>query len=333
VDRPKRGFVPRTELDRHPALRAWDDVCGKATRPSAIEILKPEKRESAVYRLDGVGPSGAAVIAKRRRQGDLDMERRLYTEVFPLLRVGTLAVYGSLEAEDGYSWLFLEDAGETWYSPKAREHVILAAEWLAALHTAAADNDWLPRTGSEFQRRILQRAQAELSRCLEHPALRPDDVETLELILRWLRRAEERWVEVEPACGGVPDSLVHGDFVPKNVRVRGGDSRDELVAFDWETSGWGSPSVDLGLLPARQDALRAYLRVVRSAGWELQWSDLVRLRTRGVLVRLIRCVEWETRSFRHEWIERAMRHMIWSRGESGEPRACAHGQPRASRRS
>lgn len=309
MDRPERGVVPRGAIARHPALLAWREVSGAARQPTSIEILKPEKRKSAVYRLNGAGPSGTAVIAKRQREGYLEMEKRLYLEVFPGLSVSTLAVYGFVEAHDGYSWLFLEDAGEEWYSPRVGEHVALAADWLAALHTTSSPTAWLPRTGSAFQLDVLSKAQTEIRACLGHRALTLGNAQTLELILCWLHGAEEHWPEIEDVCAGVPESLVHGDFVPKNVRVRRAKDRAELVAFDWETSGWATPAVDLGLLPPGEDALRSYQARIREAGWELAGADLLRLRTVGDLFRLVHCVHWESRSFAYDWIGRAMSHM------------------------
>lgn len=310
MDRPTRGAVPPDDVARHPAFLAWRELCPQARPPASIEILKPEKRKSAVYRLADAGPSGAAVIAKRQREGYLDVERRLYAEVLPDLPLPTLDVYGFLESWAGYAWLFLEDAGEEWYSPKADAHRRLAADWLAALHTAGTSPvPWLPRTGPAFQLTVLRRARDGVRSSACHPTLTPAGVATLERILRCLDRAEEHWCELEAVSDGVPEALVHGDFVPKNVRIRRRRDRQEVVAFDWETSGWATPAVDLGLLPPGPASLRAYQERLRAAGWALPRSRLVQLKAVGDVYRLLNCVHWESRSFEHEWIERPIARM------------------------
>jgi thiamine kinase-like enzyme len=310
MDKAREIVVIRDDLERHPALVAWTRVQRPVRQPTSIEILKRETPNSAVYRLRGVGPSGLAVIAKRRPEGDLETESRLYADVFPRLPLPAICVYGVLEAHEGHSWLFLEDCGDEWYTPKVEEHRQLAVDWLATLHTASARSlPWLPRTGSTFYFAVLRTAQREVRRSLGHHALSPENVATLDRILRWLHRAEERWHEFEAACADSPESLVHGDFLPKNVRIRRRRGRLELVAFDWETSGWATPAADLALLPGGRAQLRAYHRRIREAGSGLRGSDLARLRALGRLYRLINSVYWETRSFEYDWIVRAMRHM------------------------
>jgi len=77
-------------------------------------------------------------------------------------------------------------------------------------------------------------------------------------------------------------TLVHGDFSPKNILVRGND----LVLLDHEVVHWGDPAFDLGFmlahllskahhLPEQREAFReaahafwhAYLKQTRSVGW------------------------------------------------------------------
>jgi hypothetical protein len=311
MDRPEKIVVLRDDLELHPAFLAWKRVHPRTRRPTSIEILKPERRKSTVYRLHGIGASGKPVVTKRRHEGYLEMEHRLYAEVFPELALRTLGVYGFIESYDDYSWLFLEDAGETYYSPNVREHQLLAVDWLAALHTTATfPIPWLRRTGSAYQFDVLKSAQREVRQSLGHRALTPSNIETLDSILRSLHTAEERWIELDTASADAPESLVHGDFVPKNVRIWDqGGGRLELVAFDWETSGWATPATDLALLPRERAPLRAYHTRVREAGWSLGWPGLVRLQALGDLFRLINCVHWEARSFQHDWIEGAVTRM------------------------
>src|SRR6266511_5603257 len=120
--RPSAGVRPMLEdtthatisMDpqAHPALKAWRGLRGARVGPERIEIvtLKQSKIDSAVYRLAGAGPGGAAVIAKWCRHATGLLEHTIYEEVLPHLPFTALRSYGLVEGEGGRScWLFLED--------------------------------------------------------------------------------------------------------------------------------------------------------------------------------------------------------------------------------
>jgi len=294
-------------LGDHPAVRAWRTIESGAD-PMSVEVLKPEKRRSAVFRLNGIGRG--SIIAKRRERGDLDLERRFYVEVLSSLSLPTLEVYGFIEAYEEQSWIFLEDAGEVWYDRKAPDHLVLAVRWLADLHTHSAD--WavqMPDTGPRYFRTVADIAIEGLAASLGHPALSDGDRSVLRAVASHIEAVVERWDDIEAACEVTPLGVVHGDFVPKNVRVRDRGSGPELVAFDWETGGAASPAADIALLPEEGSSLRDYHAQVRAAWPDLSWRDLQELARAGRLLRLLHAVQWELRSFRHAWIERALRNM------------------------
>ena len=301
--------VPQDQLGDHPAVRAWGEIEG-GTDPISVEVLKPEKRRSAVFRLNGAGPTGASVIAKRRERGDLDLERRLYADVLPSLSVPTLQIFGFLETAEDRSWIFLEDGGELWYSPAAPEHRALAVQWLADLHTRSSDwSALMPDTGPEYFRAVLDAALESVRTGLGHSRLPQDGASVLRSIESQLELVADRWEEVEAACALAPRGLVHGDFVPKNVRVRQGRRGLEIVAFDWETAGVAPPAADIGLLPESGDALRHYHALVSEAWPDLSLDAVRRVARIGRLLRLLNCVHWEARSFLYPWIEHTMRRM------------------------
>jgi len=107
----------------------------------------------------------------------------------------------------------------------------------------------------------------------------------------------------------MPHTLVHGDFVPKNVRVRNRYGRLQLLVFDWETAGIGPPAADIALLPGGDEFLHRYFDVVSEVWPCLDWADILRLRRIGHLFRLLHSVLWESCKFNHSWIVRPMRHM------------------------
>jgi thiamine kinase-like enzyme len=296
------------DLERHPAVVAWRQVEPRPGRPTLIEVLKRERHGSAVLRISGVAGSGRRVVAKRRPQALAGVELRLYTELLPTVSIRRLELFGFVP-EDGYAWLFLEDAGDVRYTPELPEHGALAAEWLAGLHTGAAFAEWLPRTGLAYFRTQVEAARAGVRAGLGHAGMTSSDLDVLRSILAKLDRVEELWPELEAALTGMPETLVHGDFVPKNVRVRATPSGAELIAFDWETAGWASPAADLALLPGNGSASGAYHEHVVGSWPGVQRADVDRLRRVGTVLRLIHAVHWETRSFEYQWIERAMRHL------------------------
>jgi aminoglycoside phosphotransferase (APT) family kinase protein len=302
--------VLREGLGGHPAYLAWRGMEAGAPRPASIEVLKPEKRRTAVFRLRGCCPGGGDLIAKRRPPGELDGERRLYEQLLPALAVPTAACLGFVEEHEGWAWLFLEDVGEVWYAPDLALHRDLAVRWVAGLHVHdRLAVDWLPETGAAYFRGVVDAADEGLRAALPHPGLSPEGRRVLEAVRRHLARAAHDWEEVELACLEMPSTLTHGDFVAKNVRVRVRGAVPELVAFDWETAGVGPPAVDLAALPGEEAGRRAYLAAVADAWPAVGAADVDRMQALGLLFRLIHSVWWQTRSFRHAWIERAVRHM------------------------
>ena len=302
--------VVEGEIELHVACAAWRRFGGSELGATSVEILKPENRKSAVFRVNGVGPGGAAVIAKRAGAAEVELELRLYRELLPTLDIPVLELYGSLSDADDAVWLFLEDAGETWYAPGDPDHRALAVAWLAGLHTfPVSDVDWLPRTGTTYFRGQLDLAVDGVTASLTHPSVPADDLDVLSALLRCLvDTVSPRWGEVEAECAGARECLVHGDFVPKNVRVVNGFRQQRLVGFDWETSGVASPAADLALLSHAADR-KAYHSLVAGSWPGVSFEDVERQWRVGRLLRLVHAVRWESRSFRHEWIHRALANM------------------------
>src|SRR5437667_10889995 len=70
---------PQATLKTHPAVRAWGQL-HPDSEPLRIEPLRVGRRRK-VYRLQGAGPDGSAVIAKRSRKADALIERTVYEEI------------------------------------------------------------------------------------------------------------------------------------------------------------------------------------------------------------------------------------------------------------
>jgi aminoglycoside phosphotransferase (APT) family kinase protein len=86
----------------------------------------------------------------------------------------------------------------------------------------------------------------------------------------------------------MPRTLVHADFVPKNVRVQERHGTTRLCAFDWENAAWGPPAIDLTAID-----LVEYGRGVRGVWPAFGLSDLRIVARVGRLLWFTSCIAWE----------------------------------------
>jgi hypothetical protein len=288
-----------TGLWEHPAVRAWRQLQPQQGEPERIETLQ-DKKKSVIYRLHGrtgaprrEGSGGAAVIAKRCWRATAFLERTIYEDVLPHLPLPALHYYGFVEEEESpYCWLFLEDAGGEKYSPSIREHSVLAGRWLGRMHTSAvriAAAARLPHRGPSHYLEHLRAGRQTILGSLSNPALKGDEWAVLETIIAQCDLLERRWRQVEKWCEGIPSTLVHGDFRPKNARVRIDPAGVTLFALDWETAGWGVPAADL----PRVD-IGAYWSVARECWPMLDSRAMERLANVGNLFRWLAAISWDS---------------------------------------
>jgi hypothetical protein len=316
--------VPGAELPEHPAVKAWGRLRPEAGVPRRAEILcgfqiKAWKR--TIYRLEGAGPTGSAVIAKRCPTPKALVERTFYEEILPHLPVPTLRYYGFVEERGaGFCWLFLEEANGESYSPLLGEHRALAGRWLGLLHTSAAGvtpTHLLPDRGPGHYLGHLRSARAAILRHLAGPR-RPDgDVLVLQSILSRCDVLESRWGQVEKWCDGMPRTFLHGDFKVKNLRVRTSQTVTALLVFDWENAGWGVPAVDLGS-PANPD-LSTYQSVVGAHWPGLDVQTLQRLVHVGELFRNLAAVDWASQRLPEDSTEAMTKLRIYESRQADLP--------------
>lgn len=297
--------ILRDDLHEHPAVKAWNELQTGRVVPESLEILQ-EHKKSAVYRLEGVWPRGAAVIAKRCLTATALIERSIYEEVLPHLPVSTPHYYGFIE-DDTFCWLFLEDVGKERMSPLIEEHRALAARWLGLMHTSAARIATIARLPDGGPNRYLEHLRSvrrAILNNLTNAALTADDVVILKTIVALCDFLESRWSEVEMCCEGIPSTLVHGDFRPKNIYIRTDQAGTGFFPLDWEIAGWGVPAADLapsrGLNPAHQIDINAYWLIVREYWSSLAIQDIQRLALVGRIFRRLAAIDWECSSLAFE---------------------------------
>jgi phosphotransferase family enzyme len=284
----------------HPAVIAWRALGQPRVTPECIEVL-PGHRAATIYRLGGIGPVGTSVIAKRSRTEQASVECMVYEEILPRLPVTSPRYYGFTREDDAYAWLFLEDVGDERYSASNAEHLALAGRWLGMMHgsaTCLGESETAARMPDGGPRRYLTHLRAtrdSMRRSFSNPALTADDINVLATVMAQLDLVERQWESLEDSCSGIPSTLVHGDFRPKNAHIRNHRTTIALLPIDWETAGWGLPAADL----ARVD-VDAYADVVRDWWPGVDVADVRRLACVGRVFRFLAAIAWDTAYLTYE---------------------------------
>lgn len=291
--------ILREHLVSHPALLAWHAFQSREEPVQRIEILR-QHGVNGVYRLVGIAAAPGVVIAKRLPQASAHAERMVYEHVLPQVPVTAPCYYGALagDSPESDTWLFLEDVGSERYSESRPDHLALTARWIACLHgtaSAVAEARELPDAGPGRYYQHLVSAAEKLEQRLSGPDLGPGDLTLLRGVVHQVRNLAAGWSDVAELCAGLPATVVHGDFRPKNVYLRRAGNRLACYPIDWETAGWGVPAADL----TRID-VATYWSVMREWRTGLSLNAVHRLALVGQVFRTIAAIDWECTSLRFE---------------------------------
>ena len=289
----------------HPAVSAWHELRPERLEPARLEVLKGENPTTSVYRLVWVEQAEPTVIAKRCRQSTALIERTIYEEVLPNLPFPMLDYYGSVKEPVGeFWWLFLEDVSGERYRSSIKEHRIAAARWLGIMNTSAlniAAAAHLPERGPEYYLNLLRSACDTILSSLANPALDAEDLTLLETIVVHCEHLADNWSHIESVCEGMPQTLVHGDFIKKNVAIRSSRDGIILLPYDWEKAGWGVPAEDLSSID-----ISTYWSTVREFWPGVGIQSFERLAKAGKVFRWLVFLDWIAPSFSHEFVEQPM---------------------------
>src|SRR6266699_4068157 len=307
------GAVLWGKLAWHPAVQAWSEIAPGAAHPETIQVLRRGRKKAGIYRLVNVAPNGGGghLIAQHAPLPKALIERTVYRDILPQLPVPAPHFYGFLADGPEHAWLFLEDVGEERYEPADPAHRVLGGQWLAQMHTSAtgvAPARSLPVAGPARYLLHLRGGRCTIRLHLANPALAPEEGDTLRAIVAHLDRTQAAWARIEAACAVCPNTLVHGDFRRKNVYLRRGPHRVELLPIDWETAGWGVPAIDL----VRIDPA-AYYAVARQTWSHLRLEDVHRLAVVGRILSQLAAIDWVSPQLGYEDPRYLIRPMSWLR--------------------
>ena len=293
----------------HAALAAWNRLQSTQANLALLEVWRemPSHQPASVYRLALENDGPMSVFAKHADAASCRVERMCYEEVVPRLALSSPTYFGAVDDPDGSCWLFLEDVGREKFSALDPTHRGLASRWLGRLHRFGAELEVarrLPEAGPPRYLQHLKDGRARIRAHLENPAMSEKDRALLNDTLAALDRVESRWDALVYACTELPETIVHGDFCAKNVRIREESCGPVLYAIDWELAGWGIPVVDLA--PARGENATIqvdpalYATTLRGRGRALDRQAIERLSLVGYLFRRLAAIDWESLSLHFE---------------------------------
>jgi len=302
------------EIDQHPATLVWRQINGGRI-PQAIEVLQ-QQRKSEIYRLLEGTPNEESIIAKRCVTKTGKLEQIIYEEILPLLPVSQLHYYGCLQESASYMWLFMGDAGKCRFSITDESHRILAAHWLGTLHRFAPQTraaEILPDRGPSYYFELMQKARERIVRNLANPIMMPADIDVLKRVLKQMDALESNWQNLLRFCEGIPSTLAHGDFRPKNVHVKQSPTGDVLYTMDWEMAGWGNPLADLapsrGLSSDPQVNMPIYISIMQETWPGLDMSTLRYFTQVGCIFRRLAAIFWSSLELSTRGVEKPIRSM------------------------
>jgi hypothetical protein len=319
--------LPSTISSRHPAIAAWARLHPCDANGARVVCLQTryqqDRKVSSAFALHGYGPGGSDLIAKHCRRIDAQIEHQVYESILPRLGLPTLEYYGLVESEEaGFCWLFVALADGEFYSAQRSDHRIVAGDWLGQFHTRGSElarDAGLPDRVPEPHHHHLTASSEAISFGLDRPSLGADESRLLQDIIGWLKRVEGRWSEVEDACGRVPRVLLHGDFLPHNMRVASRDGRVCLLPFDWALAGWGSPAIDLAQSLVHSDQfsagpdIEAYWSVVRRHWPVVRFEDVCRLAHFATIFQCLSALHRDAPYLASTWPEESIQNMYFYR--------------------
>ena len=294
------------------AAAAWSSLSPCRPTCTTVETLQ-EKKNSAVYRLTHAGPHGQNIIAKWLRAGPCAIERTVYDNILAPLEDRAVRCFGGVADEtDGFHWIFVGEAGGVAYDPNDSSHRAIASAWLAGLHStthdlaaAIAERGHLPQVSPSHCIERIAGARDRIASFIGNPALTEEDRNVLADLLGQCDSLSGWCESLDRHQGRFAPTLVHGDFVAKNLRIDIENGQAHLLVFDWEMAGYGPPAADV----AECDDLATYHASLRGVLRTLTPADIQVLALIGKAVRWAAAIDWASWGLEGPWARKPMRNL------------------------
>lgn len=310
-------MTDQADIAEHMAVTAWQTLHPESKAIFSVSTIQPHYRKSTVVRLDGVTGYEGSIMAKRCPTPQARIEHLVYTKILSQIPYPALHSFGMLEGpSSGYSWLFIEEAVGEDYSYKDVGHRSLAAEWLGVLHVTAAKitaQDDLPARDIEHYLGLTSQARKTLEESSANPALTGEQLQVINDLRKQSELLQSRISEIQPIFDGIPKTIVHGGFYGKNVRVGWRQGRQVILAYDWESAGWGCPAIDLAFVD-----LGLYQAQCSAYGLDLSLSILSEIAVFGKMLWVIKAIPGERQTLASPWLDKVMSKFAYYRDEMNQ---------------
>ncbi|MCO5184052.1 MAG: aminoglycoside phosphotransferase family protein [Anaerolineae bacterium] len=296
------------------AWAAWRRIHPESTAVRAVEMIQPAHRRSTVVRLEGVPGFEYNIMAKECDTSQAEIEFSVYAEILPHIPHPTLKCLGIVkELSQGSSWLFVEEAVGEVYSHSNTDHQLPAARWLAALHEHAAslvNRVDLEQRDVEHYRNLAEAARETLENSSGNPALSSEQSKLVSDLRRQCEQLRNRVSELQWLFDEFPKTLVHGGFYGKNVRIGIQDALPVVLAYDWESAGWGNPAVDLAYINLDLYGAQCLAEGLRVSPELLHATAIL-----GKMLWVVKAIPGEHKTLASPWLHKVMSKLAYYRDE------------------
>lgn len=286
------------------AIETWHAMNPGGSKVAAVECLQNKKGKPAVWNLKLQSGPVRSVVAKRASLAEARLEDCVYRDILPGLQLPAPAYFGMAPAADeATAWIFVEYVEGDHYSPDHADHRRLASEWLGDLHSAlAGDRAPVPleHVGPNHYRRMLASLVCTLPEVRENPVIGNAGRQALDRLQHLLFTFTEAWDHIEQLAADFEQTLVHGSFGPRNMRVCSMASGPALLVFDWGAAGWGIPARDVAKLASGAIAGDPGIYCTRRG---LNGNSGPRLVALGTLFRSVEHLHWMVPALAYKWVD------------------------------
>jgi aminoglycoside phosphotransferase (APT) family kinase protein len=273
---------------------------------SATDVRRYEGKQHhspAFLVTDGFAKRSLAL--KRQRQKAADVEHVVLRNILPGLTVLAAWSHGVHRSRNtpGEAWLATDHVAGRDFDRNGPVDSAALARWIGSVHVRAvraADVRVLPDHGPDHWRRQFEQAMAVLNEASANEHLTRNELDNVQQMQRQFEGVLARWRQMVDLLNTTPRTLTHGDLTERNIRMVLGELGPLPVVFDWETAGYGSPMIDLGLVD-----LDEYHDVVAAAWPGLSRDTLVLLRALGALTWTAYVIVPEAINLQSRWPHRA----------------------------